>query len=61
MSYWKGSLMKEKQTNELFHYRPEQALGFPRFQTSRHMKVEKLSALHTGRVYSQEIPSTHFG
>jgi len=28
----------------------------PRFQENRHMKVERMSALHTGRLYLQEIP-----
>jgi len=27
----------------------------PRFQDSRHMKLVRLSALHTGRLYPQEI------
>jgi hypothetical protein len=41
------------------HYRPGQALGFqetedPRFQDNRHMKVVRLSALSTGRLYPQE-------
>ena len=32
----------------------------PRFQDNRHMKVERLSALSTGRLYpSGNIPSTH--
>jgi len=42
------------------HYRPGQAWGFqeveaPRFQDSRHMKVVRLSALYTGRLYPQKI------
>jgi hypothetical protein len=44
-------------------YRP---LGFqddkaPRFQDNRHMKVVRLSDLHTGRLYPPgNIPGTHF-
>jgi hypothetical protein len=37
------------------HYRPGQAHRVPRFQKSRHMKVVRLSALRTGRLYPQEI------
>ena len=41
------------------HYRPGQAPfqegEAPRFQDNRHMKVVRLSALRTGRLYSQEI------
>ena len=41
------------------HYRPGQALTIPglapTFQESRHMKVARLSALRTGRLYPQEI------
>jgi hypothetical protein len=38
-----------------------QEVEAPRFHDSRHMKVVKLSALRTGRLYSQEnIPGTHF-
>jgi hypothetical protein len=43
------------------HYRPSETLRFqegeaPRFQDNRHIKVERLSALHTGRpLYPQEI------
>jgi hypothetical protein len=38
----------------------ERPIGFqeveaPRFQDNRHMKVEGLSALRTGRLYPQEI------
>jgi len=41
------------------HYRPGQALRVPeveapRFQDNRHMKVVRLSALRTGRLYHQE-------
>ena len=41
------------------HYRPGQTLSVPggvapRFQDNRHMKVVKLSALRTGRLYPQE-------
>ena len=48
------------------HYRPGQALRFPkvkdpRFQNNRHIKVVRLSALRTGRLYSPgKIPGTHF-
>jgi len=42
------------------HYRPGQALRFqeleaPRIHDHRHMKVVSLLALHTGRLYPQEI------
>jgi hypothetical protein len=53
---------KEKQS----HYRPWQALRAsgdwgPRFQGNRHMKVARLLALLTGRLYpSVNIPGTHF-
>jgi hypothetical protein len=45
---------------------PQGSLGFqeveaPRFLDSRHMKVVRLSALRTGRVYAPgNIPGTHF-
>jgi hypothetical protein len=49
------------------HYRSGQALRVPErlrlpdFKTSRHMKVVRLSALGTGRLYPQgSIPGTHF-
>ena len=33
----------------------------PRFQDNRHMKVVRLSALRTGRLYAPgNIPGTHF-
>ena len=42
------------------HYRPGQASEFqeveaPRFQDNRHIKVVRLSAIRTGRLYPQEI------
>jgi hypothetical protein len=46
--------VKVKQT----HYRPGQAcngIEAPIFQDSRHMKMVRLSALRTGRLYPQEI------
>jgi hypothetical protein len=44
---------------KLSRYRPGQALGFqgaedPEFLDNRHMKVVRLSALRTGRLYPQE-------
>jgi hypothetical protein len=48
------------------HYRPERPWGFqevevPRFKANRHMKVVRLLALRTGRLYPPEnIPGTHF-
>jgi hypothetical protein len=46
-----------------YHYSPGQALRVEarRFQDSRHMKVVRLSAIRTGRLYPPEnIPGTHF-
>ena len=38
-----------------------QEVEAPRFQDSRHIKVVRLSALHTGRLYPPgNIPGTHF-
>jgi len=38
-----------------------QEVEAPKFQDNRHMKVVKLSALHTGRLYAPgNIPGTHF-
>jgi hypothetical protein len=48
------------------HYRPEQALRVPeveasRFEDSRHMKMVRLAALRTGRLYPPgNIPDTHY-
>ena len=42
-------------------YRPGQEVEAPRFQDNRHMKVVRLSALSTGRLYPPGIiPGTHF-
>jgi hypothetical protein len=45
--------MKVKQS----HYRPGQAhkVEAPRFQDNRHMKMVRLTALRTSRLYPQEI------
>ena len=52
-----NSILKVKES----HYRPGQALRFPIFQNIRHMKVVRLSALRTGRLYHPGIiPGTHF-
>jgi len=53
---WWWTVVKVKQ----FHYMPGQTLRVPggeapRFQESRHMKVVRLSALGTGRLYPQEV------
>jgi len=38
-----------------------QEVEAPRHQDNRHMKVVRLSALHTGRLYPPgNIPGTHF-
>jgi hypothetical protein len=45
------------------HYRPGgfQEVEAPRIRDSRHMKVVRLPALRTGRVYlAGNIPGTHF-
>jgi hypothetical protein len=45
------------------HYRPRQALRVEahRFIDNRHMKVVRLSALNTGRLYPPgKFPGTHF-
>jgi len=49
-SYWSK---KVKQS----HYRPRgfEEIEVPRFHDNQHMKVVKLSALRTGRLYPQEI------
>jgi hypothetical protein len=51
-----GKTLKVKHS----HYRLGQSLMVqeaeaPRFQHNRHMKLVRLSALHTGRLYPQEI------
>ena len=53
-------LWRKKVDVKQYHYRHGQALRVQggeasRFQDSRHMKVIRLSALHTGRLYPHEI------
>jgi len=50
LNFKKKVKVKVKQS----HYRPGQVEA-PRFQDNRHMKVVRLSALRTGRLYPQEI------
>ena len=55
VAYDENHVVKIKQS----HYRPGQALlvqevEAPRFQDIRHMKMVRLSALRTGRLYPQE-------
>ena len=52
-----GAMVREVKQS---HYRHERPRGFkevesPRFQDNGHMKVVRLSVLHTGRLYPQEI------
>ena len=46
---------KVKQSQDLDRPRRFQEFKVPRFQDNRHMKVVRLSALRTGRLYPQEI------
>src|SRR5215470_10409421 len=60
------SKVKVKVKVKQSRYRPGRPLGFqeveaPRFLDNRHMKVVRLSALRTGRLYAPgNIPATHF-
>ena len=61
------SRLRVKPNQKQSHYSPGQALrGFqesvvPRFQYNLHMKVVRVSALRTGRLYTPgNIPGTHF-
>jgi hypothetical protein len=56
-----GNLLRNesKVKIKLYHYRPGQTLGVPEaeapeFLDNRHMKVVRLSALRTGRLYPQQ-------
>jgi len=49
------SYVKRNPITDLIRPRGFQEVEAPRFQDSRHMKVVKLSALRTGRLYQQEI------
>ena len=56
-------MSKEKVKVKQSHYRSRgcQEVEAPRFQDNRHMKVVRLSALCTGRLYPPgNIPGTHF-
>jgi hypothetical protein len=64
---WKHLLCDEYEEVKQSHYRPGEALKefqeveAPRFQDNWYMKVLKLSALFTGRLYPPgNIPGTHF-
>ena len=48
-------LMQNNPITGLDRPRGFQEIEAPRFQDSRHMKVVRLSALRTGRLYPQEI------
>jgi hypothetical protein len=55
----RGELSGKKVNVKLSVYRPGRAIGvqevrLPEFLDSRHMKVVRLSALRTGRLYPQE-------
>ena len=48
-------LQKSNPITDLDRPRGFQEVEAPRFQDNRHMKVVRLSALHIGRLYPQEI------
>jgi hypothetical protein len=48
------SYFRKVYLQKLSHYRPGQAFGVPEFLDNRHMKVVRLSALRTGRLYPQK-------
>jgi hypothetical protein len=59
---WTG-MVKVKLKVKQSHYRRGgfQEVASPRFQDNRHMKVARLSALRTGRLYPPgNIPRAHF-
>jgi len=51
----KGLISQSSPVTDLDRPRGFQEVKAPRFQDNRHMKVVRLSALRTGRLYSQEI------
>jgi len=60
----RDSRVKLKVKVKQSHYRPGQHRGFqeveaPKFQENRHMKMVRLSALRTGRLYQGNIPGNH--
>jgi hypothetical protein len=57
LSYFLYAVKFSSKNVKQSHYRPGQAqeFGAPRCSDNRHMKVVRLSALSTGRLYPQEI------
>ena len=55
------SAIKSNPITGLDRPRVFQEVEVPRFQDNRHMKVERLSAIRTGRLYPpRNTPGTHF-
>jgi hypothetical protein len=55
---YKTFILENVVRNKLSHYRPGQAsrrLRLPDFLDYRHLKMVRLSALRTGRLYHQDI------
>ena len=58
---WVLGCVKSNPITGLYRHWGFQEVQAPRFQDNQHMKVVRLSALHTGRLYPPgNIPGTHF-